>query len=255
MVFEKMFNLQHILYMLISGALTVFLILVFVKRIKSEKGKNLILKTVAVLTVLIHYSALLVEYLSEGGNAETENTYILPMYPCNVIMWLFLILAFLENKRGVVFRVLSEFCFLVGSVCMVVGIVFNYNFDSNPTLLDYEVLKGLLSHSVLLVGCLYLYFGRYVKLGIFNSVSMLFGFLIFVACGATVNLLFSAFDISVIDGFYLIEVPGIGISSVPLGLALVLVVFGIYALIELRLPESERWYSKIKAIIGKNKKE
>ena len=230
-----------------------FLILVFVKRITGEHGKNLVLKIIAVLTVLVHYSALLVEYLNNGGSGEIGNTYILPMYPCNVIMWLFLILAFLENKRGMLFRVLSEFCFLVGSVCMVLGIVFNYNFDSTPTLLDYEVLKGLLSHSVLLVGCLYLYFGRYVKLGIFNSVSMFFGFLIFVVCGAAVILLFKAFDISIVDGFYLIEVPGIGISSVPLGLALVFVVFCIYALIELRLPENERWYSKIKAIVRKNK--
>ena len=251
-----MFNLQHILYMLISGALTALLIFIFVKRINTERGKNLVLKTVAVLTVIIHYSVLLVEYLRDGGTAYVGNTYILPMYPCNVIMWLFLILAFLDNKKGIVFRVLSEFCFLVGTVCVIVGIVFNFNFDSTPTLLDYEVLKGLLSHSVLLVGCLYLYFGKYVKIGIFNSVSLFFGFLTFVICGTAVILLFTAFDIPVVDGFYLKEVPGIGVSSVILGFLLVLVVFGIYALTELRLPCEKRWYSRVKALIGKrNNKE
>lgn len=251
----EMFNLQHILYMLISGVLTAVLIFVFVKRINTERGKVLVLKITAVLTVIVHYSNLLAEYLKGGGEATISNTHILPMYPCNVIMWLFLILAFIENKKGIVFRVLSEFCFIAGCVCMIVGIVFNFNFDSTPTLLDYDVLKGLLSHSVLLVGCIYLYFAGYVKLGIFNSVSLFFGFLTFVISGTVSNLLFKAFDISIVDGFYLIEVPGVGVSSVILGFLLVLVIFGAWALVELRLPTEERWYSRIKDVIAKKDKE
>lgn len=249
-----MFNLQHILYMTISGALTAVLIYLFVRLLKNEKSKTLVLRAVGILTVLVHYSDLLVEYITEGGEATISSTHILPMYPCNVIMWLFLILSFIEKRDSVVFRVLSEFCFLGGTVCMIVGIVFNANFDSTPTLLDYSVLKGLLSHSVLLVGCLYLFFGGFIKIGAFNSVSVFFGLLTFVICGAFVNILFSAYGLEITDGFYLIEIPGTGISSVIPGTLLVLLMLGIYSLFELRLPKDERWYAKIKKFLYKKEK-
>jgi hypothetical protein len=239
--------------MVISAILTALLLYVAVKFLKEQRHKNLILKLSAVITVLIHYSDLLVEYLKNNGEAIAGKTYLLPVYPCNIVMWMLLVLAFIENKNGTVFRVLAEFCFVIGTVCGVIGILLNENFADNPTLLDYSIFKGLLSHSTMLFGCIYLYVGRYVKFGIFNTVSMFFGFSVFVICGIAVNLLHTANGMEAPDGIWIEGVPYVGVSSIILGLLFILAYFGVFALIELRLPPEERWYSKIKVYFSEKK--
>ena len=62
-----MFNLQHILYMLISGLLTAVLLVLARRYIKNETTKNYILKFFAILTVAIHYSNLWVDFFVSGG--------------------------------------------------------------------------------------------------------------------------------------------------------------------------------------------
>ena len=112
-----MFNLQHILYMLISGLLTAVLLVLARRYIKNETTKNYILKFFAILTVVIHYSNLWVDFFVSGGNATIENNHILPVYPCNVVMWMLLIASLLQNKKRLLFQLLGEFCFYVGTVC------------------------------------------------------------------------------------------------------------------------------------------
>ena len=240
-----MFNLQHILYMLISGVITAALLILAAKFAKSNGSKSLILKSSAVITVLIHYSSLVVDFFENGGEALVENNHILPVYPCNIIMWMLLIFAFIEKKDSIPAKMLAEFCFIAGIVCGTVGIVFNINFDNNPTLADYHILKGLLSHSTMLFGCIYVGILRYVKFGMFNILSLTAGLLVFVSCGLVVDGLYSAFGMTPPDGIFIKEVPYVGISSIILGAALILVIFAVYALIELRLPKEERWYSKL----------
>ena len=116
--------------------------------------------------MLIHISDLWVDYLKSGGYVYVGSVHIFPMYPCNIIMWMLLIAAFTENKKGRFFKLVAEFCFTIGTVCGAIGILLNMNFAANPTLLDYGVLKGLLSHSTMLFGCIYLFVGRYVRLNI-----------------------------------------------------------------------------------------
>ena len=241
-----MFNLQHVLYILTSGALTAVLLFLASKKTKARDKRDLFLKLSAVLTVVIHESDLWVEYLCSGGNAYVGSTHIFPMYPCNIIMWMLLFVAFLENKEGRLFRLGAEFCFIVGAFAGAIGILLNENFAANPTLADYSVLKGLLSHSTMLFGCLYLYFGGYVRPGISSTLSLLFGFGIFVACGLGVNALFAAFGIESPDGIWIGGVPYIGVSSVVLGSLFVALYFGAFALSDLRRPREERWYCRLK---------
>ena len=170
-----MFNTQHILYMLISGTLTAALLFLANRYVTDDASKNRILKFFAIITVVLHYSNLWVDYFTTGGNATISSNQILPIYPCNVIMWMLLIVALLGNKQRRLFHMLGEFCFIVGSVCGTLGIVLNFNFDNTPTLADYDVLKGMLSHSTMLFGCLYLYFGGYVLIRMFNFVSVIAG--------------------------------------------------------------------------------
>ena len=246
-----MFNLQHILYMIISAILTAVLIYIAVKKVKRDSSKDLILKLSAVSTVIIHYSCLLVDYFQNDGEALVSSTHILPVYPCNVLMWMLLVLAFVENKKSTAFRLFAEFTFIIGTICGIIGILLNENFGSNPTLADYDVLKGLVSHSTMLVGTIYLYFGGYVKPGIWSTFSLFAGFGTFVVCGLGVNLLYTACGMESPDGIWINGVPYVGLSSIVLGFLAILIYFGIFALIELRLPSEERWYTKLKAYFKK----
>ena len=241
-----MFNTQHLLYMIISGALTVCLLMLCRHHVRGEKHKNFILKLSAVLTVVIHYSNIWVNYFSSGGNATFENNHILPVYPCNVVMWLLLIAACMHNKKSLPFQMLSEFCFYAGTICGIIGIVFNTNFGNTPTLANYDVLKGLLSHSTMLFGCLYMFTGGYVRIRAFNAVSITAGLLCFILCGVGVNALYISFGMEPPDGMWLISNDFLPVSPLLLGAAVPVVVGIALSLRELRLPRQERWYYKLK---------
>lgn len=241
-----MFNAQHIGYIVISGILTAALLTLADVFVKDEKSKNRILNFFAIATVLIHYSNLWVDYFASGGSASIENNHILPVYPCNVVMWMLLIAARLQNKRGLLFQLLGEFCFYGGTICGVIGIVLNANFGNNPTLADYDILKGLLSHSTMLFGCLYMLVGKYIKIRVFNVVSVSAGLSCFVLCGWGVNTLYEYFGMEAPDGMFLRSNPYFDVSPIVLGVWAILLLFCCLALWEMRLPKEERWYSKLR---------
>ena len=117
--------------------------------------------------------------------------------------------------------------------------------------MNNKVLKGMLSHSTFLFGCLYLIVGKYFRVRMFNIVSITAGLAFFVACGLITNQLFVWFGLDVIDGMFLLENPYLPVSPIVLGLFAVLLIFGILALYELKFPKEERWYSKLQAKIKK----
>lgn len=240
-----MFNTQHILYMVISGMLTTALLMLATKYAKDDQSKNRILKFFAIITVVIHYSNLWVDYFTTGG-AAVENNQILPVYPCNVVMWMLLIASLLQNKKCLLFQLLGEFCFYGGTVCGVIGIVLNMNFGNNPTLADYDILKGMLSHSTMLFGCLYMLAGHFIKIRVFNAVSVAAGLGTFVLCGMGVNSLYEFFGMEAPDGMWLKSNPYISFSPMVLGIIFVIALFCVLALWEMRLPVEERWYYKLR---------
>jgi hypothetical protein len=132
-----------------------------------------------------------------------------------------------------------------GTVCGVVGIVLNANFDANPTLADYDILKGLLSHSTMLFGCLYMAVGQFVRIRMFNTVSVTAGLGCFVVCGLLVDSLYATFGMEPPDGMFLRSNPYFDTPVVVLGIGVIGVMFVVFALWELRLPREERWYRKI----------
>ena len=232
--------------MVISGILTVALLVLAKVFVKNERTKNSILKFSAIITVAIHYSSLWVDYFTTGGNALIENNQILPVYPCNVVMWMLLIAALTADKKSLRFQILGEFCFYVGTVCGIIGIALNTNFGNNPTLADYDILKGMLSHSTMLFGCLYLKVGRLIKIRVFNVVSVTAGLASFVVCGIGVNWLYERFGMEPPDGMFLISNPYLQTSPVIWGIWAVMILFVSLALWELRLPRDDRWYAKLK---------
>lgn len=216
-----MFNTQHILYMVISGILTILLLMLLHRFVKDEKNKSRVLKFFAIITVLIHLSDAWVDFFATGGQATISSTYILPVYPCNVVMWMLLAASLMANKKRLIFQMLGEFCFYGGIICSVLGIALNVNFDNTPTLADYGVLKGLLSHSTMLIGCIYMLVGGFIRIRVFNAVSVAAGLGTFVVCGYAVNALYERFGMEPPDGMFLKSNPYLPISPILPGIAAV----------------------------------
>ena len=241
-----MFSLTHILYMIISALITAGLLTFFYFKIKDDAHKTIVLKFFAIITVVLHFSSLWVDFFKEG-EAVIREEMLFPIHPCNVCMWLILICAFIKNRSTKFYRILSEFCFLGGTVCGIIGILLNTNFDNNPTLLDYDVLKGLLSHSTMIVATLYLLVSGFVKIRIHATFSAVCGLLLFVVDGFIINTLYSIFNIEACNSMYLIEAPFPDmpwLNAWVMGLMGVTLAFLICAVYEqIFLKKEERWYS------------
>ena len=240
-----MFNLQHILYMVISGLLTVLLLILSAKCVRREKSKKGILYFWAIVTVVIHYSNLWVNYFTTGGNATIENNHILPVYPCNVVMWTLFACALIRDKKSLPFQLLAEFSFYAGIAGGVIGIVVNKNFGNTPTLADYDILKGMVSHSTMLIGCIYLLVGKFITINRFNLVSITAGTICFVVCGLGVDWLYALNGMEPPDGMFLQSNPYVPFSPVLVGLGILAVLLGILTVWERKLPTQERWYAKL----------
>lgn len=244
-----LFDTTHVLYMLVSALLTAGALFLAARFLKTQEKKILALKIVAVVTVLLHYSNIWVEYFANGGSKEgLEGSHLIPIYPCHIMMWLLLITAFLKNKEGKVFQTFAEFCFWGGLVCGTIGLVLNENYGDNPTLLDWFVFKGLLSHSTLLLGCIYLPVGKFIKIRVANVISVTIGLCFFLVEGAFVNALYAICGLPEVNAMYLLHSPYPSLpwlSPLLMGAVGVALLFVGLALYELSFPKEERWYTKL----------
>ncbi len=160
--------------MAVSAILTVAGLIFCKLFIKEERNKKTVLKVSGLLTVFIHYSILYVDFFTYGS-AEVESSFLIPVYPCNVVMWLLVICAFSKSETSKFKKVLFEFTFYAGVVCGIIGIVFNVNYAHSPSLADYFSLKGMLSHSTMVFGCLYILVGDFIKIDVSNCISVFCG--------------------------------------------------------------------------------
>ena len=117
-----LFDLQHVLYMAISAVVTVDLLLLAHIYVKKQEHKNLILLLSAIITIVLHYSDLYVDYFTNNGEASIGSNHILPVFACNVMMWLLFACSLIKNKDGFWFKVIAEYCFYAGVVCGIIGI-------------------------------------------------------------------------------------------------------------------------------------
>ena len=221
------------------------------KVIRKEKVKDNLLKFISILVVMIHISSLYVDFFVSSGQAVVEDNIILPIYPCNVVMWLLLITAFIKNKKGKVFSHFAEFTFIVGTICGLVGVLFNVNFLNTPSFKDYDILKGLLSHSVMIFGTLYIGTMGYVKITVKNTMkSFMYGLILFLLIGLSINKLFNVFGIEGVNSMYLDSPPlpsspFINFYTISLsGLIIGFLGLNIYEFI--KYDKEDRWIYKIK---------
>ncbi len=211
------------------------------KYVKKERTQNIILAVAAVFTILFHYSILLFRLLmgadAMGYLSETPNL-ILPIYPCNVVMWSALIFAFLKNKKSKVGAFFADYLFWFGIVSTLVGMFANVDFINNPTLTDYANVKSIAAHATLLFNVLLLPFFGYIKIDVKRNIkNIIISVLVMAAIGGYCNLVFSALasesvacDInsmflihSPFDGLDFLTYPVIALIAIPIYFAVFVV--------------------------------
>lgn len=253
-----MFNIQHVSYMIVSAILTIVGLVLCGIFIKDEQKKKTVLKISAIVTVIIHYSILYVDFF-KTGTAEVEPPQLLPIYPCNVLMWLLVVCAFMKNSNSKASKMLYEFTFWAGTICGIVGIVLNENFARNPSLANYFSLHGLLSHSTMVFGCIYILVGKFIKIDTSNCISVFAGLCLFWLDGKIINGLYRVFGLGNCNSMYLQEPPFPNypwINTYFIGIVGMLFVFGVTLIVEhFTLSKEERLFSRIKNNANKRKLE
>lgn len=263
-----LFDTPHILYMVVSGIVTAVIMVLASFFLKSQKAKDFLLKFFAVITVVIHFSKIYYDFFVNNPNEinpTLELSMFIPAYACNVCMWMLVIVAF-GNKENKFIQLLSHFVALGGIVCGFVGIFINENYGAfTPTdtmtnaLQDYGILKGLLSHSTMLAGAIYLLVGKYVKPRVFKTVSgVIVGLLIFLLDGLIFNTIYKIVGFEQLNSMYLQAPPFDNmpwLNTLTIGIIGVLAAFVIGVIVEqLSVQKGDRWYNKINEYI-KEKKE
>ena len=204
------------------------------KNVKQERTRNTILLAAAIFTILFHYSTFLFKLVS-GGNAmeylrETPNL-ILPIYPCNVVMWSALIFALLKNKTSKVGKFFADYLFWFGMISTLVGMFANVDFIKNPTLADYENVKSIAAHATLLFNVLLLPLFGYVKIDVKRNMrNIILSIFVMGLIGGYCNLVFTAlaseavaYDVnsmflihSPFDGLPFLTYPVISLIAIPI---------------------------------------
>ena len=237
------------------------------KTVSSEKTRRILLLASAAVTILFHYSTLIFHCIT-GGNAINylQNTpnLILPIYPCNVVMWSCLILAFLKNQDSRLSKLLIDYIFWFGIFSTLVGMFANVDFINNPTLADYEITKSIVAHATLLFNVLLLpVFGK-IKIDFRrNMTNMLLSVLGMYVIGLYCNLVFKvlvspekAYDV---NSMFIIHSPfdGLGFLTYPIIAAIALLLYFIlFTVCDLiKHKKGERWFDNLKNFFKKIKKQ
>ena len=226
--------------------------------VKRERTQHIVFLVAALVTILLHYSSFIIKLLS-GGDAmtylkETPNL-ILPIYPCNVVMWSALIFALLKHKKSKLGDFFADYLFWFGVISTLVGMFANVDFIENPTLADYGNFKSITAHATLLFNVLLLPVFGYIKIDVKrNMKNMIISILEMAVIGCYCNLIFralvseeAAYDV---NSMFLIHSPfeGVAFLTYPvIGLAAVIIYFSVFTICDLCVhPKGQRFYNKVK---------
>ena len=243
------FNFVLILFIVVG--------LLLVRRfVKKERTKNIILLCAALLTILFHYSSFIFR-LFLGADAisylgQTPNL-ILPIYPCNVVMWSALIFAFLKNKKAKVGAFFADYLFWFGIISTLVGMFANVDFINNPTLANYENVKSIGAHATLLFNVLLLPIFGYVKIDVKrNIINIIISIVEMALIGGYCNVIFyalvsweAAYDV---NSMFLIHSPFEGLPFLTYPIIVLIAIpiyFGVFVLADLIAhKKGERFFDK-----------
>lgn len=171
------------LFSLISVALVVLALFITHKYVSSDKRKYCYLIS-TILCILTHYSYFIYQVITNTVTEVPANLY-LPEWPCNIMMWLILVVAILNFcKDSIVKTYLLYITSWVGVFCAFFGLCLNTNYLSYPHLDDFNIFKGLLSHVFLLYCCLYPFVEGKAKYNFYRvTLSAIITGVLFIVCG------------------------------------------------------------------------
>ena len=206
-----------------------------------ERTRNIILLVAAIFTILFHYSSFLFKLITNDGALEylsSTPNLILPIYPCNVVMWSALIFALLKNKKTKLGEFFSDYLFWFGIISTLVGMFANVDFINNPTLADYENVKSIAAHATLLFNVLLLPLFGYIKIDVWRNLkNIIISIIVMAAIGGYCNLVFyalsskeAAYNVnsmfllhSPFDGVEFLTYPVIALIAIPIYLAVFII--------------------------------
>ena len=224
--------------------------------VNSERAERLMFLISALITIICHYSSL-IYILFTGGDALAYLNYnpnlLLPIYPCNIVMWCCLIYGCLKNKDKKFRFFLSDYIFWFGLVSTLVGMFANVDFIVNPTLRDYEVTKSILAHATLLFNVLLIPVFGHLRPNFFRNIANIaLSILMMYVIGLYCNLIFKALvsrDAAYnVNSMFIIHSPfeGAPFLRYPViavvGFVIYLIVFTVCDIIN--SPRENRWYNR-----------
>lgn len=249
MIKLTIFNLILLLFI-------VLILIILKKKCRSIKSKNIVLIIIPIITILIHYSSFLFYHLFNGTGVEylkSNPNLVLPIYPCNIVMWLALCLG-LVKKETKLFEFLIDYIFWFGIVSTLVGMFANVDFIKNPTLKNFEVTKSIVAHATLLLNSLVLFIFGFVKiklernmLNIFISIVLMF--VVGVYCNTLFKVLVSNDYAYNVNSMFIIHSPfeGLPYLKYPLiSFVALIFYFIIFIICEIFIyDKNERWFNRL----------
>ncbi len=232
---------------------------------RGERARRVILLIAPLVTILFHYSSFLYHLLFTGNGIlylrDTPNL-ILPIYPCNVVMWCALFYGLLKNKDSKLALLLSDYVFWFGLFSTLVGMFANVDFIVNPTLRDFEVTKSIVAHATLLFNLLLIPVFGLLRPDFFrNMKNIVLSVLAMYAIGMYCNVIFealvsaeAAYDV---NSMFLIHSPfeGVPFLRYPLIAAIALVLYFILFTVcdIIRTPRGARWFDRVRDTLRQRK--
>ena len=145
------------------------LLCIIKKRVKTERAKNILLLVAPTITLLVHYSQFIYDALTGGdimAHLGANPNLYMPLYPCNIVMWLTLVFALLRNKNSKFGEFCVDFIFWFGALAAVIGMFANEDFIRTQSIADYAILKSIIAHATLFFNVLLLPIFGYVKIDV-----------------------------------------------------------------------------------------
>ncbi len=200
------FDGAHVTYIIVSLGVTVLLLYLATRHLKTQRGKDVFLKVFALLTFFLHVSILWHDFLAHGSAAVPDNI-LFPIYFCNLSMYMLMITAFWGKKDGKAFGAIAIMTAYGGFFGAMISLIYPEYYFGHANIFEWGVIKSMTSHSTMLIGSLWLFLGGYVPIRKKNTFVYFGGLLVYGVIGLGVNAIFAASGLGDPNAMYLSHPP------------------------------------------------